>query len=267
MTLLLALLLSLPTTDRLQEVTFTSAALGRPMTYRVLLPETYGASPRRHPVLYLLHGLTGGYIDWANRTRLLEHAAGLDLIVVMPDASDSWYTNAGGDKYEDYIAVDLVKDVDARFRTLSAVQGRAIAGLSMGGYGAMKIVLHRPRVFLVAGSFSGAFEVLRDDKPGRWMSDPAVFERLFGPAGSPARHDNDVYKLAAEASPRGLPYLYLDCGTEDGLLQGNRDFVAILQQRQIAYEYHESPGTHAWDYWDRRLPEFLRVLRQKNLIF
>lgn len=266
MTLLLALLLSLPATDRLQEVKFDSASLGRPMTYRVVLPETYGASPRRHPVLYLLHGLTGAYIDWADRTHLLEHMAGYDLIVVMPDADDSWYTNSGNDKFEDYIASDLVKEVDGRFRTLAAVHGRAIAGLSMGGYGAMKIALRHPRLFLVAGSLSGAFEVLRDDKPGRWMGDPAVFERLFGPPGSPARHDNDVYKLASEANPKTLPYLYLDCGTEDELLQGNRDFAAILQQRQIAYEYHESPGAHTWDYWDRRLPELLRVLRQKKVV-
>ena len=266
MTLLLALVLSLPTSNRLQEITFTSASLGRPMTYRVLLPEKYEKSHRRHPVLYLLHGLTGAYIDWADRTRLVEHVAGLDLIVVMPDANDSWYTNAGSDKYEDYVAVDLVKDVDTRFLTLSAVHGRAIAGLSMGGYGAVKIALHRPRVFLIAGSFSGAFEVLRDEKPGRWMSDPALFERLFGPPGSSARHDNDVYKLAEEANPRTAPYLYLDCGTEDGLLQGNRDLVAVLQRRQIVYEYHETAGAHTWDYWDRRLPELLRVLRQKKLV-
>jgi S-formylglutathione hydrolase FrmB len=217
-------------------------------------------------VLYLLHGLTGAYNDWADRTRVLEHLAGLDLIVVMPDANDSWYTNAGSDKYEDYVAVDLVKEVDARFRTLSAVHGRAIAGLSMGGYGAIKIALHHPRLFLVAGSFSGAFEVLRDDKPGRWMSDPALFERLFGPPGSPGRQENDVYKLVSKANAQALPYLYLDCGTEDGLLQGNRDLVALLQQRQIVYEYHESPGAHTWDYWDRRLPELLRVLRQKKLV-
>ena len=250
---------------RLQDVTFDSAALGQRAKYLIALPAGYGAASDPVPVLYLLHGLTGGYRDWSSRTRLLDHLGHANLIVVMPDADDSWYVNAGdGARYEDYVALDLVADVERRFRTLATREGRAIAGLSMGGYGAIKVALRHPDKFGLAGSFSGAFEVIRDGRPGRWVRDPKVFRRLFGPPGSPRRVDNDVFLLARKVDPAALPYLYLDCGTSDPLLPANRDFVAILKRRKIAYEYHESAGAHRWDYWDRRLPELLRVVRERT---
>ena len=250
--------------SRLQEVTFESAALGGPAKYLVALPEGYEAATNPVPVLYLLHGLTGGYRDWSTRTRLFDHLADANLLVVMPDADDSWYVNAGERAgYEDYVALDLVADVERRFRALATREGRAIAGLSMGGYGAIKIAFRYPDKFSVAGSFSGAFEVIRDGRPGRWVRDPKAFRRLFGPPGSPRRIENDVFLLARKADPAMVPYFYLDCGTGDPLLPANRDFVAILRQRKVAYEYHESPGAHRWDYWDRRLPELLRVIEQR----
>jgi S-formylglutathione hydrolase FrmB len=247
----------------LQEVTFISKALGKPMSYRVLLPPQYESSARRHAVLYLLHGLTGSHIDWSDRTRLLENSGTLDFIIVMPDAGDSWYVNVPDAKYEDYIVQDLIADVEKRFRALKAFHGRAIAGLSMGGYGALKIAFRFPARFFVAGSFSGAVEIVRDGKLGLRMYNPERFEPVFGPEGSPRRTENDLFRLAREAEPASLPYFYVDCGSEDPLLQGNREFVALLQERRIRYEYHESAGGHTWEYWDRRLPEFIRIFKKR----
>ena len=167
--LLAALLLHIPAhsgtqtrlaPERLREESVQSAALGRAMKYRVLLPSDYDSSQRRYPVLYLLHGLGGDYKDWTTRTNVAEYSRTLPLIIVMPDGENSWYTNAANtpaDRFEDYILTDLLTDVAGKYRTINSRHGRTIAGLSMGGYGALKMALKRPGTFAVAGSFSGAF--------------------------------------------------------------------------------------------------------------
>lgn len=251
-----------------REGSFQSAALGRPMRYRIILPSDYEAMRRRYPVLYLLHGLTGDYADWESKTNLAEYAQRLHLIIVMPDGNDAWYTNSAGDpqeKYEDYIAKDLIAEIDEQYRTISARYARAMAGLSMGGYGAMKFGLKYPQTFAFAASFSGALQVARDadflsNRPGK--SRDGVM-KIFGPAGSQTRAENDLYALVKKADPARMPYFYLDCGTEDGLLQPNREFVALLHQQKIAYEYRELPGAHAWDYWDRQVRAMFEVLAQR----
>ena len=127
------------------------------MKYRVLLPAEYESSQRRYPVLYLLHGLGGDYRDWTTRSNLAEYSRTLPLIIVMPDGRNSWYTNAldtPADRFEDYILTDLQADVVRKYRTINSRYGRTIAGLSMGGYGALKMALKRPAAFSVAASFS-----------------------------------------------------------------------------------------------------------------
>src|SRR5688500_9171378 len=117
---------------------FHSPALQREMPYRVLLPASYETSSRRYPVLYLLHGLDGRYTDWTQRTKLAQHLSGLALIVVTPEGANSWYVNwheGAAERWEDYLAGDLVAEIDARFRTDARRETRFIAGLSMGGYG------------------------------------------------------------------------------------------------------------------------------------
>lgn len=236
-----------------------SAAVGRVMPYRVLLPEAYERSRDRYPVLYLLHGLGGDDRDWSTRTNLARLAARLRLVIVMPDGDNAWYTNAANDgpRFEDYIASDLVQDVERKYRVIRARYGRAIAGLSMGGYGAIKIALRHPAEFAAAGSFSGAFratDTAYDDSLGA-LKDQTY--EIYGPEGSETRTANDVAAMASSAPVLGAPVLYLDCGTSDAFLQSNRDVVATLQKRGFRYEYHELPGAHAWDYWNARIAVFL----------
>jgi S-formylglutathione hydrolase FrmB len=247
---------------------FQSAALGRAMKYRVLVPQSYEASQQRYPVLYLLHGLDGDHTDWTTRTNLAEYTRTLPLIIVMPDGGNSWYTNAVGvpaDRYEDYILTDLQLDVVRKYRTINSRYGRAIAGLSMGGYGALKMALKRPAAFAVAGSFSGAFSITREDGIGARLNatDRERIQGIYGAADGPARRENDVYALAASAKPGATPYLYVDCGTTDVLLEDNRQAIAAISKARLAYEYHEVPGAHSWDYWDRRIREFLPVLMSR----
>ncbi len=252
---------------RLREEAFQSAALSRAMKYRVLVPQDYDASPRRYPVLYLLHGLTGDYKDWTSRTNIAEYTRTLPLIVVMPDGENQWYTNAadGSARFEDYIVTDLAADVVQKFRTVNSRYGRAVAGLSMGGYGALKLALKRPAQYAVAGSFSGAFGVTAEGRYDRMIASVKApsLASIFGTPDSETRKQNDVLALAAALKPTGAPYIYIDCGTADSLLSENREVIAALHKTGTPYEYHEVAGAHSWDYWDRRIREFLPVLMKR----
>jgi S-formylglutathione hydrolase FrmB len=246
---------------RVQDGAFHSAALDREMKYRVLLPCFYQSGIGRFPVLYLLHGLYGDYLNWDTRTNLERYAMRYELIVVMPDAGDSWYANSATDskdKFEDYIAKDLMAEIDGKFRTLRDRHSRAIAGLSMGGYGAMKIALRYRGDFAFAGSLSGALNAPQDlgDKRPEFRDQ---LLKVFGPPASTVRADNNLFSLFQSANTKDLPYFYLACGSADDFLQVNRDFAAQLSSQGAAYEYHETAGGHGWDYWDRSVPDLLRA--------
>lgn len=250
--------------SRLQERTFQSSALGRPMHYRILLPAGYFGSTKSYPVLYLLHGWAGDYKNWSSLTNLTYYAKDLSLIIVMPDAGNSWYVDSATvpqDKFDQYIVRDLISEIDGHWRTLRSRQQRAIAGLSMGGYGALKFALRYPDTFSVAASTSGALNAA-DTELGASRSDlqPSLV-KVFGPENSKVRADNDVYSLAKSADPKSAPYLYLDCGSSDTtFLPPNRKFAALLSERKFSYEYHEYPGAHTWTYWNARLPQILKVV-------
>ena len=241
---------------------FHSESLNRDMHYRIFLPRAYQKPAQHFPVLYLLHGLYGDYTNWDTRTHLEQYAEPLPLIIVMPDAGDSWYTNSAtvpGDRFEDYIVKDLIPEIDSHYRTIPSRPARAIAGLSMGGYGAMKFALKYPGLFAYAGSLSGAFDAPRDLD----VRVPQFREKLlavFGPSGDANRSVNDLFLLLDKVDAASLPYLYVQCGTQDGFLAVNREFVSSLPRRSICYEYHETPGGHSWDYWDRSVQDLLGSL-------
>ncbi len=254
-----------PSSPIVKNVSFHSAALNRDMRYRLYLPHHYPATTRRYPVLYLLHGLFGNYQNWDTLTHLASHVSGMDWIIVMPDAGDSWYTNSASvpkDKFEDYVARDLVAEVDGRYRTIRDRQARAIAGLSMGGYGAVKFALRYPHSFAFAASLSGAMDAARDLDSRLPEFAPKLVE-VFGAPGNPTRAHNDIFQLLPKSAPDELPYLYLACGSEDRFLLVNRDFVSELAQRHIRYEYRENPGTHDWAYWDREIAPLLSAMQNQ----
>jgi putative tributyrin esterase len=243
--------------------TFQSTSLGREMPYRVILPAGYSDTKARYPVLYLLHGLTGNYADWESRTNLARYARRFEMIIAFPDGNDNWYTNSAtvaADKFEDYIAKDFIGEIDKQFRTIGTRHARAIAGLSMGGYGALKFGLKYPQLFVFAGSFSGALKATELDINSKSEKFRDMIMKIYGPPGSQTRTENDLFALAGKAEPARMPYFYFDCGTEDGLLTSNRDFASLLQKSKIPYEYRELPGAHTWHYWDRQVVAMLEVL-------
>ena len=244
---------------RVEEAVFHSVSLGRDMHYLVLLPRDYSGT-RRFPVLYLLHGLYGDYKNWDTRTHLEQIAAAYPWLIVTSDAGDSWYTNSAtkpADRFEDYIAKDLISEIDRKYRTIPERRARAVAGLSMGGYGAIKLALKYPDLFAFAGSLSGAFNAPQnlDDLRPEFR---AQLLEVFGKSGSATRTDNDVFLLLRNSHDN--PYFYVACGTGDFFLETNRALVARLSTLKIPYEYHETPGGHAWEYWDAQLTPLFQAV-------
>jgi len=265
------LCLSVAANGRVETVRLQSKLVNATLPYNVVLPADYeSARTTRYPVLYLLHGLTGHYSDWVARTNVADYASEYRLIVVMPEGNDGWYTDSATvttDKYESYILQELLPDVQQRYRTIEARYGRAIAGLSMGGYGAIKFGLKSPQTFVFAASMSGVFGVTRfsdKDIPNSWQDSV----KLFGPVGSETRKANDLFDLIKDLSSTrlsSLPYFYFDCGTEDSQLifPYNRELSALMYEKKIPHEYRELPGDHSWGYWDRQVQEILRIAAQR----
>lgn len=251
-----------------ETVQFQSKLVNATLPYNVVLPSGYRESlTTRYPVLYLLHGVGGHYTDWLTRTNVADYAARYRLIVVMPEGNNSWYTDSAGvptDKYETYILQELMSDVDKRYRTIQARYGRAIAGLSMGGYGAIKFGLKYPERFVFAGSMSGAFGVTRYTQNEVGAGNWEPFMKVFGPLGSDTRKANDLFEIVRNLSAArvaSLPYFYFDCGTEDAAqhFKPNRELSEMLLERKIAHEYRELRGNHSWAYWDQQVQEVLKI--------
>ena len=274
--LLILILLSLATAAwgderhrvNVETIQFKSELVGEVLPYDALLPVGYAESNKRYPVLYLLHGLFGRYDDWVTRTNLAEYAADYDLIIITPEGHDSWYTDGSGGpsaKYESYLVRELLSDVDTRFRTIKDRRARGIAGLSMGGYGALKYGLKYPDQFAFAASLSGALDpaVRSEDHPGFiWDVLRPSINAVFGPVGSQTRKTNDLHQIARSLNASqvsSLPYLYFDCGLEDGFLTTNRELADILLAKKIPHQYRQLPGGHNWAYWDQQVREVLRL--------
>ncbi|MGB8259068.1 MAG: alpha/beta hydrolase family protein [Terracidiphilus sp.] len=243
----------------LRDVSFASKALGRTVTYRVLLPEK-PLPGRGLPVVYLLHGGGGGYRDWSNYSGVAAWAAPErmgGLILVMPEGDSSYFMNEAGapsERYEDFLTSDLVADVEARFPAAQDRAHRAIVGASMGGFAAVKLALTRPDLYVFAGALSPAIDVPSRKFSWRRWAQSLRFRRIFGPEGSPARRAADPFVLVRTADPARTPFLYLTAGEKEALLEANRRFAELLKQRGFRYEFHTRPGGHDWNQWDAQTP-------------
>jgi S-formylglutathione hydrolase FrmB len=287
--------------------TLWSQALGTRKVVIVYLPPSYAKSPaRRYPVAYYLHGLAGSEVDWTKSGKLNEAmdslvgAGGPEMIVVMPDGDDGWYTTWNSlvtieacrktaparekadsycvpwQHYDDYIARDVVPFADTKYRTRGDRRHRAIAGLSMGGYGAMALALEYADLFAAAASHSGVLAPLYagpapfDGHP-RWASDAADLEKGWGtlwPRIAPAfGRDTAAWwsrdpgrrleRLVAQKGRSAVPALFADCGAEDPLVDENRAFRWKTEQVGVPIVYHEWPGKHEWPYWRAHVGESL----------
>lgn len=240
---------------RMQDVRFYSAALGREMPYRVFLPVNLSVSEKL-PVVYLLHGGDGGFRDWSNYSDVSTFAL-QGLILVMPEGDFSYYMNAvetPKDRYEDYITKDLISDVENRFPAERERKGRAVIGISMGGFAAVDYALLHPDLYAFAGALSPAIDMPRRrfsmKRIGQWWR----MRTIFGPFGNAERLARDPFELVRTADPLKTPYIFLTAGEQEPLLEPNLRFVARLKERGFAYEFHTKPGGHDWTEWDAQIP-------------
>jgi S-formylglutathione hydrolase FrmB len=212
----------------MRDVTFFSQALQRDMHYRVLLPETNQG--RKLVVVYLLHGGGGTFRDWSNYSDVAQFADG-DLLFVMPQGDYSYYTNAAlrpQDRYEDYIVDDLAADVEHRFPVRTDRAGRAVAGVSMGGFGAIKLALRHPDRYVFAAALSAALDVPRRRFNWRRLNQSRSYREIFGPDGSETRRAGDPFLLVTSADSSTAPFFYFTCGRQESLLAPNREFATLL---------------------------------------
>jgi putative tributyrin esterase len=234
---------------------------------RIILPAQVDEGAR-YPVLYLLHGYGGDHRNWTDRTKIAAYldSLNLEMVVVMPDGDNSWYQNmVNGQKFTDFMMDELPTWLYDTHPVDTSAQ--YIAGLSMGGYGALYLGMSNPHKFRMIGSFSGAvvfpanLPASAGNLEGR-ASALSLFD-AFGDGAHPNRISGDIYRYAVMADMPIKPYIFLRHGIQDGFtdfLPGHRKLTEMLSKSQWPYEYHEIPGAHNWPFWDASIREFLSRL-------
>jgi S-formylglutathione hydrolase FrmB len=238
-------------------IQMNSSALERTVTYTVLLPDPTEAGEGPYDVLLQLHGKYDNHTSWLHKSNLLEYVKDLPLIVVLPDGANSFWSNLNRfASYEDMVIQDLRAHVEALFNVKKGSQW-VLGGLSMGGFGALRLGLKHSANFCSVFAHSSVIpdmESLTENWP-LWVGiDPS------------RASDLDCYRWADQlvAAKTAQPRLSFDCGVEDGLLEHNQKFHEHLEKIGLAHSYVEHPGAHTWDYWDKHvqtaLAQHLEVL-------
>ncbi len=258
-------------------LTLNSKILGKTVRYTIYLPYDYNTSNRYYPVVYLLHGYTDNDIGWtqfgeADRIADKGIANGdfPPMILVTPDAGVSWYINNynGSVRYEDFFFKEFLPYIESHYRIRAEKQFRAVAGLSMGGYGSLVYVMKHPDKFAACAGLSAAvrtdtqFLSLSD---ARWARTEAI---LYGPKlqGKVRLNKvlltNDPLHLVETidlAKLKKVKY-YLDCGDRDYFTLGNSELHILMTRRHIPHEFISRPGRHSWEYWRSGLPNALKFI-------
>ena len=234
-------------------ISVMSQAMGRPIKNVVVVPEQYhdaAQQGQRFPVLYLLHGATGCYSDWARKTNLDALANQYDIIIVCPDGQDSWYFDSPVDstmQFETYVSQELVAHIDKNYRTISHRYMRAITGLSMGGHGSLLLAWRHPDVFWSCGSMSGCMDITQ--YADKWH----IKDRLGAYSDNQQRwKENSVYYHVDQLKASNLKpaqNIIIDDGLNDIFIKNNISLHDLLVEKGIDHDFIVRPGAHSWDYW------------------
>lgn len=241
-----------------------SEALKMSVAFHVLLPQS--GIRGNFQTLYLLHGLSDDHTTWMRRTSIERYAAAKNIAVVMPSVARSFYQDmARGPKYWTFLSEELPALCQRWFPLSAAREDNFAAGLSMGGYGALRLALGRPDKYAAGASLSGALDLAkRLREAGREGSrfTKCEWHGTFGEDLSAAGSESDLFLLAQKVAESGepKPKLFLCCGTEDELLPDSRDFRDHLAGVRLDSVYEESSGGHEWSYWDAQIQRVLNWL-------
>lgn len=272
--LLSCLSLALPAraAGRAECLSMPSRILARSVSYCVLLPPSYDAQKtRRYPVLYFLHGLgeneqalvnSGG---WNLVEDLREQGQLGEFLIATPDGDRSFYINSrdGRRRYEDFFVQEFMPFIERRYRVRAGRRYRGITGVSMGGYGALRLALRHPELF---GSVSAHSAALLEKLPATVISsaqESSLARMLGGAFGSPLDRAfwerNNPFTLVRNSTRQAGLKIYFDCGTEDdyGFNAGAQAFHDLLVAHRVPHEFHLYPGGHNWQYVAQHLPASL----------
>lgn len=286
--------------ERQHNVSVLTPALGRAVDVRIVVPSDYAEQTTDLPVLYLFHGTSGRASDWVTSGGVVDATEDLPLIVVMPDAGfdgngGGWFTNwvntttaLGPSQWETFHAEQLIGWVDANLRTIAAREGRAVAGLSQGGFGSTTYAARHPDMFVSVASFSGAPDI--DYNPVVAVGATLVIQAtavglngtepdaMFGPRATHEinwqGHDPatlvtnlrgmDVWLYTATGAPGPYdPVVPNPAGAGiEALTHGSTiSFVQRAQDQGVPVHLDNYVfGTHAWPYWARDLRAYLTPL-------
>ncbi len=249
----------------LLHVHYFSEALCVQTSVEVILPEPRqgigvdaSADEELPKVLYLLHGYSDDQTIWQRRTGIERYAAAHNLAVIMPGVNHSFYCNeVYGENYWDFVAEELPRVMHRFFRLSDKPEDTFVAGLSMGGYGALKLALNHPDRFGAAASFSGASNILQ-----RLSSN--LGKRIAG--GKSLRGtESDLYHVMKQnGQAERKPRLYISCGTADSLYDQHKKVVPAL--RRAGWDvtgYEEPDAVHEWGFWDREVAKFIPWMLEK----
>ena len=259
----------------LMHVDFFSDVLGKCVKMDVIIPQkSYrqigmdaSGAGETYPTLYLLHGMSDDNTIWQRRTAIERYVANLGTAVVMPNGDLSWYTDMYcGGRYFTFFSEELPAICRDFFPKMSKKREETfVAGLSMGGYGAMKLGLNASETFGYAASLSGAVDMRMVDDLG----DPdAYWNSIFGPRENFIGSESDLVGRAQwlKDSGKPLPKIFMWCGTEDFLYKQNISMRDTLTELGYDLTYTESPGNHSWNYWDDKIKDVLRWLPLEGAI-
>jgi S-formylglutathione hydrolase FrmB len=267
---------------RVDTLNVYSASMQKTLKVAVTLPETYKKSKKPFPVLYLLHGGQGSFSDWLTKTpdKLLLHklADQYNIIIVNPEGGlTSYYFDSPLDKgsqFETFIYKEVVEKIDGTYATIKDRKGRIIAGLSMGGHGAMYIAARHPDLYCAAGSMSGVMNI----NTATWKV-PAEFARLraenfahlLGPPKDTINPYTDytIVGMTDKMKVNDVKLIF-DVGVDDFLIEPNRELHRRLVANGTPHDYIERPGKHEWPYWENALPYqmlfFDKVLQANGIL-
>lgn len=260
--LLLALLFlaiqisSAATIDTLQ---IYSAAMKKNLAAIVAVPEKSG-DHHRQSVVYLLHGYSGNYTDWSKHVELNLLADKYKIILVCPEGGyNSWYLDSPlqqDSQYESHIINEVIPAIDKRYFTIAKKEGRAITGLSMGGYGALYLAIRHPQLFKAVGSMSGVVDLQFSTK--RWE----IAQKIGTYDDYPQRWEkHSVINMVKQMEQAYLAFI-IDCGVDDIFIDINRKLHQKMLQLNIPHTYTERPGGHSWDYWTNAIQYHLLFFKK-----
>jgi enterochelin esterase-like enzyme len=275
--ILLPVILPAQTSNIHESLPIESSVLNKNVNYNIYLPKGYEESNRSYPVLYLLHGYTDNEIGWTQfgevqqiADEASESLSVTDMIIVMPDAGVSWYINNhdGSVNYEEFFTQELIPHVDETYRTRATKEFRAVAGLSMGGYGTLIMATKHSELFTAAAPLSAAVFL---DEEISGMPQENWDNALGTPFGEGLEgedrltdhyYENSIIEIMENGDQEALKSVdyYIDCGDDDFLIRGNLALYDVMVENEISAEFRVRDGAHTWDYWRTALPDVLEFV-------